>query len=78
MEVSDSVAPIPKEVASQLCTEIRQENRRKWYTFAAVQCWGSSIFSKGNPAKMCLSSRPGHRGCNLVNARYGRESRPAD
>ena len=70
MEKGNSVEAIPKEVAWQLCAEIRQENRGKWYTFAALQCWGCMKFSKGDPAKMCLSSKPGYSGCNLINARY--------
>jgi len=70
MEGSGSVDAILKDVALQLCAEIRQENRGKWYSFAALRRWGCSTFSKGDPAKMCLSSKPGYRGCNLVNAHY--------
>jgi hypothetical protein len=64
---------IPKETALQLCAEIRQEVRGKWYTFAGLQCWGCATFSKGDPAKMCVSSRPDFRGRALVNARYDRQ-----
>ena len=60
---------IPKEVALKLCAEIREENRGKWYTFAGFQCRGCLKFSKGDPAKMCVSSRDDYRGCNLVNKR---------
>ena len=73
----DSMDEIPGEVAFQLCAEIRQEKRGRWYTFAGLQCWGCSRFSKGDPEKMCVSNRPGYRGCNLVNARYERQSRAA-
>ena len=68
---------IPRDVGSQLCAEIRQENRRRWYTFAALRRWGCSTFSKGDPAKMCLTSKPGYRGCNLVEAPHARQSRSA-
>lgn len=61
---------IPREQAMQLCTEIRQENRRKPYTPGGMMCWGCVKFSKGDPAKMCFSSRPDYRGCYQVNARY--------
>ncbi len=61
---------IPKDVALLLCVAIRQENRGKWYTFAGLQCWGCTTFSKGDSAKMCVSSREDYRGCNLVNKRY--------
>ena len=48
---------IPRETALQLCAEIRQENRSKWYSFAHLQCWGCMTFAKWNPEKMCLSSQ---------------------
>jgi hypothetical protein len=64
---------IPKEKALELCLEIRQENRGKWYTSAGMMCWGCLTFSKGDPAKMCFSSQPDYRGCYQVNARYDRQ-----
>lgn len=74
MTQTESMKAIPKDVAFQLCTEILQEYRHKWYTAARWQCWGCIRFSKGDPAKMCVGSRPDYRGCNLVNARYDREA----
>jgi hypothetical protein len=67
---------LSKETALQLCAEIRQQYGGKWYTFAGWQCWGCVRFSKGDPDKMCLSSQPDYRGCNLVNARYQRQNNP--
>ncbi len=64
---------IPKEMALQLCAEIRQRYHGKWYTGAGMQCWGCTTFSKGDPAKMCINNRPDNRGCNLVNAQYDRQ-----
>lgn len=64
---------IPKEEALHLCAETREEHRRKPYTFGALMCWGCVKFSKGDPAKMCISSRPDYRGCYQVNARYDRQ-----
>jgi len=75
MNLPDAVKAIPKEVALQLCAEIRQEYQGKWYTSAGLQCWGCTRFSKGDPAKLCVSGRPDYRGCNLVNARYDRQGR---
>ena len=63
---------IPKNVAFQLCSEIRQQYRGKWYTFAGMQCWGCTTFSRDDQTRMCLSNQPGYRGCNLVNSRYDR------
>jgi len=65
-----SANPIPKEIAFQLCAEIRQKYHGKWYTLAGLQCGGCVRFSKGDPARMCVSSSPDYRGCNLVNKRY--------
>jgi len=60
---------IPKDVALELCTEIRQHYHGKWWTLTGMQCMGCIAASKGDLAKMCVSNGPGYRGCNLVNAR---------
>ena len=70
MRPSNAMNAIPKDMALQLCAEIRQAYLGKWYTLAGLQCWGCTTFSKGNTTKMCVSSRPDFRGCNLVNARH--------
>jgi len=69
MKENRSVDSIPREVALQLCAEICEKNRRKLFT----QCWGCWKASKGDPAKMCVSSRPDYRGCGLVNKRYAQK-----
>ena len=69
---------IRREVALLICATIRQENQGKWYTFAGLQCWGCMKFSKGDPAKMCISSREGYRGCKLVNKRHAKLSGAGD
>jgi len=66
---------IPREVALQLCAEIRQENRGKWYSFARLQCWGCMTYVKGDPDKMCLINQEGYSGCNLINKRYAQRSK---
>jgi hypothetical protein len=66
---------IPKEVALQICAEIYQQYRGKWYTFAGLQCWGCITYSKNDKTKMCVSSRTDYRGCNLVNTRYDQKLR---
>jgi hypothetical protein len=65
---------IPKDMAFQLCEEIRKEKAGKRFT----QCWGCVKFSKGDPAKMCLSSRPDYRGCKLVNECYDHGPEPSN
>jgi len=61
---------IPKETASKLCAEIREENHSKCFSLARVQCWGCTRYAKGDADKMCFTSQAGNRGCNLVNKRY--------
>ena len=73
MLTSTSVEEIPKQIALRLCAEIREMNRRKHFSVAAMQCWGCMRFSKGDPEKMCLSNAPGNRGCKLINTRYDRQ-----
>jgi hypothetical protein len=66
---------IPKDVALELCTEIRQQYHDKWWTLAGMQCMGCIAASKGDLTKMCVSNAPGYRGCNLVNVRYDRQAK---
>ena len=61
---------IPKEIALQLCAEIRQKYQGKWWTLAGMQCMGCNAATKGNMSKRCVGNAPGYRGCNLVNARF--------
>lgn len=70
MTQHEPINSIPHDTAFQLCAEIRQECRGKWFSAAYWQCGGCVRFSKGDPARMCVSNAPGYRGCNLVNARY--------
>ena len=63
---------IPKDVAMQLCAEIRQQYQGKWWTFAGMQCMGCNAATKGDMTKRYVSNAPGYRGCNLVNACHDR------
>lgn len=76
MSTSVSKNAIPKETAFQLCAEIREQYRGKWWTLAGMQCMGCDAATKGDMTKRCVSGSPDYRGCNLVNARYDRR-RPA-
>ena len=64
---------IPKDEALQLCAEVRERYRGKWWTFAGMQCIGCTTASKGILTKMCVNNAPGYRGCNLVNKFYDRK-----
>jgi len=61
---------IPKEIALSICQQVREENRGRWYSFYFWWCWGCNLFSKGDPGKLCFSSRIDNRGCGQVNKRY--------
>ncbi len=74
MSTQNMANAIPKDAALQICAEIREQYRGKWWSLAGMQCWGCTTFSKGDPTKMCIGSRPDYRGCNLVNARYDRQA----
>jgi hypothetical protein len=65
---------IPREVALQLCAEIRDESHGKWYSSTHLQCRACTTFTKGNPDKLCLSSQEGYRGCYLINKRYAQRA----
>ena len=71
MKKNGSVEAIPKDVAYQICAEIKEGKAGGWFT----QYWGCVRFSKGDPTKMCVSSQPDYRGCKLVNERYDRMNR---
>jgi len=62
--------PIPKEVAINLCEQIRKQNTKKIFSLAKWQCWGCLTFTKGDPSKMCFSGKKDNRGCNLVNTAF--------
>ncbi len=64
---------VPQQEAFQLCAEVRQQYQGKWWTIAGMQCTGCNAAARGDMSKRCVSSGPGYRGCNLVNARYDRE-----
>ena len=60
-----SVQAIPRDVAFQLCEEIRKERGVRLFS----QCWGCVKFSKNDPAKMCFNGTD-NRGCRWVNEQY--------
>jgi len=77
MKQNPSKDAIPQATAWQICAEIRQENRGKWYTFNGLFCWGCVRFTNGDLTKMCVSAGPDYRGCAQVNARYDQRRRVA-
>lgn len=55
--------------AKKICRQIREENKKKYFSFAKMQCWGCVRFSHGDEDKMCYASKPDGAGCNLVNTK---------
>ena len=67
--LSHEIGPIPQAVALQLCAEIYQDRRRRWYTWSSWRCWWCVKCGKaGIPARLVAS--PGYTGCDAVNRRY--------
>ena len=62
--------PIPANVAQILCSQIRNGNRWRWYSFYGMACYLCYRFTKGDPDRMLCSTKPGNRGCPQVNRRY--------
>ena len=73
--MDETKTEVQKDVAHQLCAEIRQQYQGKWWTLAGMQCMGCTAASKGDLTKMCVSNAAGYRGCNLVNARFDRQTK---
>jgi len=72
-EMERTKTDIPKDLAIQLCTEISQHYKGKWWTLAGMQCMGCNAATKGDITKRCVRSAPGYWGCNLVNTRYDKK-----
>jgi hypothetical protein len=53
MQTSNSTTDVPQDAAYQLCDDIREEGKRKWYTWSAWWCWGCMTFTGGDAAKRC-------------------------
>jgi hypothetical protein len=47
---------ITKDAAFQLCAEIRQQYKGKWWTYSAMLCMDSTAASKGDLTKLCVSN----------------------
>jgi hypothetical protein len=47
---------IPKDTALQHCGKIRQRCQGKWSTYGRMHCMGSTIASKVDQTKLCVSN----------------------
>ncbi|MFW9995255.1 MAG: hypothetical protein ACFFD4_24680 [Candidatus Odinarchaeota archaeon] len=77
MESVTTLSSIPKEIALEICEEIRIANQKKFFllSFSKMQCWGCWRFGKkededGNIQGICALSDENNRGCGLVNKIY--------
>jgi len=61
---------IPRDIALQLCNEIREENARKTFGTGKMQCHFCYKFGKDNPERLCIFANEQNRGCSQVNKRY--------
>ncbi len=60
---------IPEEIALKICEEVREQNKKKKFSFAKVQCWGCMKYSqkKNDIRHRCIFSDENNRGYQLVN-----------
>ncbi|MFB0563956.1 MAG: hypothetical protein ACETWM_22380 [Candidatus Lokiarchaeia archaeon] len=61
---------IHKDIALQLCEEIREENARKKFGSGKMMCWGCIKATKDNIEGRCVFANELNRGCSQVNKRY--------
>ncbi len=66
---------IPKDIALELCEEIRTNNQQKRVGIGKTQCYFCWKFAKekynaGNPSKLCIFATEDLRGCEQVNKLY--------
>ena len=61
---------IPREVALELCEQIRKENSGKLFGFGKTQCAFCYKLAKGDNSKLCISANETNTGCPQVNKRY--------
>jgi hypothetical protein len=69
------MSSIPREIALEICEEIRMKNQKKRFGFDKMQCWGCWRFGKkideeGTIHGICTLSGENNRGCRLVNKIY--------
>ncbi|MEM2872937.1 MAG: hypothetical protein QXD82_02075 [Nitrososphaerales archaeon] len=61
---------IPREIALELCNEIRRENSRKKFGIGKTQCSFCYELARDNPSRLCIFTNELNRGCSQVNKRY--------
>ncbi len=61
---------IPKDIALQLCEEIREESARKKFGSGKMMCWGCIKATKDNIKGRCVFANELNRGCSQINKRY--------
>lgn len=66
---------ISKEIAVNICENIRQENRLKRISISKWWCWGCQKDAKGDMTKMCMFNEGKFNGCSLINKRVNRNSK---
>jgi hypothetical protein len=60
---------IPKDIALQLCEEIREENARKKFGSGKMMCWGCIKATKDNIEGRCVFANELNSGVpRLINA----------
>ena len=66
---------IPRDIAEHICDEIRADAALQWHTAAARWCWTCQKAAGPDPQRRGYLSKPGNRGCHLVNLHYAQRRR---
>ncbi len=61
---------IPREVALELCEQIRKENMGKLFGIGKTQCSICYKLAKDDSSKLCIFVNEANRGCTRINKRY--------
>ncbi|MFX1536780.1 MAG: hypothetical protein ACFFDI_21390 [Promethearchaeota archaeon] len=69
------MSSIPKEIALELCEEVRTKNERKRFGVGKTQCYfcwrfGKEKYEAGDPSNLCALNHENNRGCWQVNKLY--------
>jgi hypothetical protein len=65
---------VTKKDALAACEQVRNANRRRYFSPAHWQCWGCMRFG-GEPEKRCMRTPDGWNGCASVNSWLAQDDR---
>ena len=61
---------IPRDMAIQICEQLQEKRKKKFYSIGEYQCQACQQTAKGDPSKMCFATRNDNRGCIYINKMF--------